>query len=229
MTKIKSFFLAIGLAAATATGASAALLDFTEGLPGKTSGDLGGGVTWNLTAVGGTISTGFAYDGGNFFKNTSNGTAITRNETFALDNDGVGIIDDEVTNGDEALVLTFSKSIFLTAVHFLDLFIGDNGQVESAITYDADTNTMIVEAFANGNVAGYANKAVGGVGGEAVKSIRFVPGPGKDDGSADFALAGIEFSTNPDGNPNIVPLPAGGLLLVGALGGLAMVRRRKKA
>lgn len=218
----KSVCLAAGIAAMSTTGASASLLDFTVGTPGASSGSLANStIGWELTAIGGALSTNQAYDGGNAFK-TETGSFL------ALDNDGVGVGNDEVTYKagglSQELRLSFTKTIFLQAVHFLDLFIGTN--TESAITYDADTNTLLVETFAAGGSAGYAKKTLDDI---AVKNIRFVPGKGNDDGSGDFALAAIDYRSTDGNTPDTVPLPAGVLLLMGALGGLAAVGRRKKA
>ena len=72
---------------------------------------------------------------------------------------------------------------------------------------------------------GYASKTTS----VGVKSIRFAAGGAADNIDSDFALAAIDYATDADGNPAPIPLPAGGLLLLGALGGLGLARRRKKA
>ncbi len=52
-------------------------------------------------------------------------------------------------------------------------------------------------------------------------------GDGDDDNHDDFV---VRLSTNKNpGTPNHVPLPAAGFLLIGALGGLGLAKRRKKA
>lgn len=216
---IKSLCLAAGITAASTMGASAALLDFTES--SNTSGSIGGGINWSLSATGGAVNA-----------NTDSDAQGVLPVALALNTDGVGVGggDDEVTNTGQTLTLSFTKTIFLQGVHFLDLFIGPNG-TESALTFNDADNSLIVEVFAtdDGEVSpnnGYGFKAVADL---AIKSITFVPGDGIDTANGDFALAAIDYRSTDGNTPDTVPLPAAGFLLLGALGGLGLARRRKKA
>ena len=136
---------------------------------------------------------------------------------------------DEVTfESGEELLLTFSRSIRLTGVRVLDLFFDEATENEEAIAFNAETGDTLVTLVASdqlGTDGGYAFKATNA----AVRSIRFLAGGTSDDTDRDFALAAIDFAADADGNPAPIPLPAGGLLLMGALGGLGLARRRKKA
>lgn len=216
---IKSLCLAAGITAASTMGASAALLDFTAST--NTSGSIGGGINWSLSATGGAVNA-----------DTDSDAQGVIPAPLALVTDGVGVggQDDEVTNTGQTLTLSFTKTIFLQGVHFLDLFIGPNG-TESALTFNDADNSLIVEVFAtdDGEVNpnnGYGFKAVADL---AIKSITFVPGDGVDTANGDFALAAIDYRSTDGNTPDTVPLPAAGFLLMGALGGLGLARRRKKA
>lgn len=60
---------------------------------------------------------------------------------------------------------------------------------------------------------------------ETVNAIRIV---GKDNGGGSPGFD-VAFVQGLEGSVNIIPLPAGGLLLLSALGGAVMLRRRKRA
>lgn len=226
----KSLALAAGIAAGSVSGASAAILDFTAGMPGATSGILGTTVTWELEAVGGALNTSTGYDGGAAFKSDP----VANFVPLVLRNDGVGVGDDEVTNTGEELILKFSQAIRLQGVYFLDMFVGPGGGVsrtETSLSFNKTTGDLIIQTVATEPLPPAGVQAPGFAFSEfadiIVKTIRFVPGVGKDNNNGDFSLAAIKYR-DVGGEPAPVPLPAGGVLLLGGLGGLALLRRRKK-
>ena len=236
---LKPFLLAGSLTAGSAIGASAAILDFTDVGAGGTCGGSYttcgpvatgniGTVGWTLTAFGGPLNVFTEAD-------VSDATGIP----LELETDGVGIGStgdsdrDEVTNDDETLLLSFSRSIRLTAVHVLDLFlgIGQDGQ-ELALAYDEATSSVFVTVEAS-SVLGAADggyKKSAPFGQYPVQNIRFSAGGSADypTSTFDFALAAIEYASSDGQEPDPVPLPAGGLLLIGGLAALATARRRRK-
>lgn len=241
---IKILMTASVLAVAAAGAASAARLDFTDETVYTTksaasaTGTIGAGPTetkWTLTPTGGILqietNPDGKYDGGS-----------TAPAELALDYDGVGIgkRDDEITaEKNESLLLSFSRSIFLTAVHVLDLFKSADteqaaGQREHALVYDPTTLILTIEAIeqlaSNPDNGGYQTKKLDKA--VEVAALRFEAG-GSDDNptnTRDFALAAVDYEfDDPDRAPAPIPLPAGGLLLLGALGGLGLAKRRRKA
>ncbi|MCP1168388.1 VPLPA-CTERM sorting domain-containing protein [Limimaricola litoreus] len=238
----KILVTASALAVAAATGASAARLDFTDAsvYAGDAMGTIGSGsneTKWELSAEGGTLNYMTPADG--TYAGGSGGESLKR------DYDGVGVsgakADDEITDApgvDQSILLTFSKSIFLTAVHVLDLFKsadtadGPGGQ-EHAFVYDPDNLILEIAAVEdlgdNPDNGGYQTEKL--LPAVQVSKLRFKAGGTFDNptDTRDYALAAIDYSfDNPDSAPNPVPLPAGGLLLLGALGGLGLVKRRRK-
>ncbi|WP_341213300.1 VPLPA-CTERM sorting domain-containing protein [uncultured Limimaricola sp.] len=235
----KILVTASALAVAAATGASAARLDFTDAsvyTGNAPTGTIGAGptmTTWTLSATGGKLN----------YKTPADGTYAAGNGGLSLkrDYDGVGVNDDEITQAagkNQSVLLTFTKSIYLTAVHVLDLFktadlaTAPGGQ-EKAFVYDPDN--LILEIFAvndlgdKPNNGGYQTEKLA----EAVQvsKLKFMAGGTNDNptNTRDFALAAIDYEFDkPDSAPNPVPLPAGGLLLLGALGGLGLAKRRRK-
>ncbi|GFE52499.1 hypothetical protein So717_42520 [Roseobacter cerasinus] len=223
----KSFCLAAGVTAASTMGASAALLDFTAGpdATGQFSDGDGGFITWEVTATGGTLNTNTPID--------AELPLPAPGGVLALENDGVGVDDDEATaQDDQTLIVTFSEAILLTGLHFLDLFIGPQGGTESVSVFaNGGINLTAgdpVEASDDIGVApdnGYAFRSFSDI---EITSLTFIPGDATDDTTGDFALAAIEYELVDD-QMDPVPLPAGGFLLLGALGALSVARRRKKA
>lgn len=199
---LKAAALAFGLAAAPA--AQAALLDFTDPTSFTVSGDTitGSGFT-SLVATGGNFNISEAGPGP-----TGALVGIT---------DGLGIGDDEISFPREALTLTFASEVTLTALYLLDFFLGE----EMTISNGTDTVTFLAVAT---DQIGFFNGGLGLAG----TIFTFTPGSPDDNprgGVGDFALGGLSFHK---GILQVIPLPAGVLLLGAALGGLAILRRRRR-
>jgi hypothetical protein len=215
---------AVGLAMLT-VGAGAATIDFTNASTGKTG--TVGSVTWTMSSNIGTPNNSQLFDG--------QGSNLT-GTGLALQRDGYGVRssidnsrkDDEITSmrgGMEAITLTFSKAVSVTAVSFLDLYLtysGGIGEVGYAMFDDGTTVSAGGTDIANSHGslrAGYASAAFAAV---KTTTIRFFIGLSNDQqGLADGALASVDVAP--------VPVPGAGLLLLGGLGGLAIVRRRRRA
>lgn len=219
---IRSAFYGLAASALMATGASATVIDFTAAGTGL-NGSLGGGVTWVMTGSPVPPNNDQGFDGSLPFDG----------QTFdlAFDTDGFGIRDDEIAAvPPQNIMLSFWKDALPYEVNilgfaFLDLFELADGFGESGIlTVDTGASAGAeVELMFNANNAapkgGYAE--ITGLNLFASK-ITFTVGRTNDAfGVADGALAALQIAP--------IPLPAGGLLLLTALGGVAALRRRRKA
>lgn len=228
----KAIALAAGVATLSAAGASAATLDFTKSsvLSSATVVDAStitgalGSINWTLKALGGTLEIA------NGISATERADCLAGSgNALTCYNDGVGAGNDEVSQLKtyaQKLVLSFSKGVFLKGIHILDAYIGQTQPGEGALAVHTAGGATITQIFAQGTRAtvpsGYAFKSLND---EQVTSITFSPIGVADDDDIDFALAGVDLRG--DGNePDPVPLPAGGLLLIGALAGLAATRRK---
>lgn len=219
---IRNAFYGLAASALMATGASATVIDFTAAGVGL-SGSLGGGVTWTMTGDPEAPNNDQAFDGVTPF----NGQTFT----LAFDTDGFGISDDEIAaEPPQNIILSFWKDnlpyeVNILGFAFLDLFELDGEDGESGIlTVDsgASAGAQVELRFNPLNgvpKGGYAEKT--GLDLFATK-ITFTVGRINDNrGVADGALAALQIAP--------IPLPAGGLLLLTALGGVAALRRRRKA
>lgn len=201
---------------ASAVSASAAIIDFTEGAPPQTGPFAGsvGGVTWTLEGEPNQVIT----------PNVGPAPGAATFNGLAGDNDGVGIGSNEIRNGPAFAVLTFSEEVKLVGTFFLNLFRSAESDDFEQVYITVDSNTPgsidhIVEAeetFEENFGFKQDTTALKGT------VFTFFAAPTNDDvGRPDFSLAAVELAP--------VPLPAGLLLMGTALGGLGLMRRRKKA
>jgi len=194
--------------------ASATTLDFTGDdytfAAGAATGTFFTDRTWTVTSSPAGSLTRTPYDG-------ASGATGGLDEIY----DGFGVVDDEVSEGDvEYIHIEFSKITRVTGLHFLDLFVP-----ETALVWFGKTATGAADAM----IAGVESFPGTGYLFADISSLNFVgkyltfgvkPSPDNDPaGVADYAVAGIE----------VVPLPAAGWLLLGGIGGLVAMKRRKKA
>ncbi len=202
--------LALGVSAATAS-----VIDFTRATTGTTGTILGGTVNWTMTANG-VLNNAQAFDG----KTTPVGSPLS----FQTDGYGVGAKDDEITTSkkaQEVITLTFDKATLIDAVYFLDLFVARTGGSKEigVATFDGLSQVLLTATDLANTGSGYVAATFAPI---LAKVITFTVLDSNDAyGYADGALAGVGIAP--------VPVPAAGLLLVGGLGGLAALRRRKKA
>jgi hypothetical protein len=194
--------------------ASAALLDFTDDS--------------TPLVTGGYILTGEPVAPAADPTDTAPGVvALTNGDSLLGQNDGLGVKDDEISNPPpQSITITFSSTKRLSAVYFLDLFASSGGgEVEegrvilgterAAAGFASVSGTEVVGTGLPGLAELTGLNLVG-------KSFTFWVARTNDaTGTADGALAGIDVAP--------VPLPASALLLLGAFGGMAAMRRRKKA
>lgn len=198
------------ITAAGAFAAAAATIDFTAG--SNTSGSVGG-IGWNLVARAGDTIT--------FEERDAPGPI----GPLAGMNDGVGLNDDEISEGGEYLTIVFDQAVRLTGFWTLDLFRDGSNDVdpETAQLFLGSTPTGTPVASLRGTEV-YTRGALGfGFLGDlniAGTTFTFNELDGVNDGKGvgDFALAGIEIAP--------IPLPAGGLLFGTGLMALGLMRRR---
>ncbi len=206
--------------ALSAAGANAYSIDFTKANTGASGTLFGGSVTWDMTASG-VLNNSQAFDG--------KATAATNASGLAFDTDGygVGAKDDEITtfpNGKQEWIrVSFSAPVLVDALYFLDLFVAKDGSSREVAMGSINGGFPIVSIYATdviGNKrAGFASATFAPI---LVSDIFFTIMSTNDSvGFADGALAGIGLAP--------VPVPAAGLLLLGGLGGIAALRRKRKA
>lgn len=215
----------LALSAVVAMGstaiAQAAIIDFTDpdaySISGSTgSAVLGGGVSLEIASVGGTLN------------NSEAGPGAVAAAPLSGIVDGLGIRDDEVTFPRESLTLTFSRAVTISSIFALDLFGDIPFTVDGAGDLETDEgftvnggDPFLAQVLNSDDTIGFGSFSGLSFTGT---TFTFAAISTNDRFAApDFALAGLEFEVAP------VPLPAGILLLGGALGGLGLARRKKKA
>ncbi|WP_299733760.1 VPLPA-CTERM sorting domain-containing protein [uncultured Tateyamaria sp.] len=227
----KSFFLAGALIVALSTAASAATFSVIGGTAGtipeagqtnevlinvfgtpSAAGYFGGQISLDMDA---DIEVAFfGYEAG--FTNTFEITGTGGTETFST------------TSGLGALYAANAATPISTATvsatsGLLNFRFTSNGVIGGNPVADA------INGFNPDNVVGgasnfFASFARGDKG--SVFLFFDDTGAGDDDNHDDFVVR-LSVKAGGDGEPSPVPLPAGGLLLVGGLGVLAAARRRK--
>lgn len=202
---------------AGASTADAYVIDFTDAGTGSTGTLFGGSVSWTMTASG-ILNNSQSFDG----SSAPSGTGLS----FQTDGYGVGAHDDEITNYAnnkmEWIKVKFSAPVLVNAIMFLDLFQTPDGSSQEVGQAAFNGGSPIISLYAS-DIAGTG--APGFVGASfaaiSVTEIFFTVLSSNDQyGFADGALAGIGIAP--------VPVPAAGLMLLGGLGGLAALRRRRK-
>lgn len=215
----KKFATAAAAALVMSAGAaSAALIDFTDNSTGL-AGSIGS-ANWVLSATPDDI-------------NNSQAPGVCPIDCqalgLAMDNDGVGIDNSEVStfpNSNQYLTLTFSEKVKVSGIAYIDMYKDDDsdnfesglvkvGAFVDGATFDHKSDAEFVKFKGNGFVYDESIELTGSV-------FQIFIGPINDDaGQPDAALAAVQISA--------IPLPAGVLLMMTALGGLAFTRRRKSA
>jgi hypothetical protein len=228
--------LVITAATALAGGAQAAtLIDFTDrsvwsGVDGTaTSSASYGGLTVGLTSnPANRLNFTQPFD--------SQGPAaycLEKGGRLACDSDGVGVIDDEITNDDsevtpprQSITVTFSKVKRVLSFEFLDLFFAGDEEGpdhEVAMVYvngnrdDTRSFSAVDRIVLDGGYKFVANP----FGNLNINSLTFFADSTNDTlARPDYALAAISVAP--------VPLPAAGWLLLAGIGGLGALRRFRK-
>jgi opacity protein-like surface antigen len=233
---MKKLLSAAALTVAFAVPSMAATLDFTAN--DATSGTVLG-TTWTVTASPGSLTNARH---GNDVGCTGAGWDFACNKPFNNFDVGFGVagsnnneIDGNI-RGDEYVQVTFGSLLKVTG--FAGMLAYANSSLEGAreqveLEYSSDGGntwlSLVAEPlFRVNEVSGppsFDTVGLAFLDGLSVIAdrVRFkATGTGTaDDGSFNVTAAGLSVAE--------VPLPAGGLLLLGAIGGIAALRRRKAA
>lgn len=215
---------------ASASFASAGLIDFTNETPWKGADNKTSFISGNVT-----VQTPFGRmtfnDGGNEPVGCNDGSnALSLN--LACDGDGLGVVDDEISGtAQQQIIVEFAGSNGVAQqLIFLDLFTEgpQSEQAEFVIVYDSASNDTYAGNVNLGTDFGLTENPGGiwvvdllGLGVRTTGIEKIIFDAQDDDGLSDVALAGI-----------VTPLPAAVWLFGSALLGLAgfsRARRRKLA
>ena len=211
-----------------AAPSNAAIIDFTDqalisglnSIAGGFSGNVGG-IGFDLTTTNAAgINFNQGYDGGSGL-----GSCVS-DAVLACQRDGAGISDDEirgltVTSG-QSMLLEFDQLVSVDRLFFLDLFVG-NGTEQAAVSFDGGVSYLLFDAIQSGN-GGYLASSNGlSITDTGIMSILFTAFDGpflRDDGTNDYAFAGIEVTA--------VPIPAALPLFATAVAGMGFFGWRRK-
>ena len=227
MKSIKTFALAATVAMGSTVAAQAALIDFTNPSTYTLTGSTGSG-----TSTDGTLAFTLSAVGGNITNSEVADYDADRVSPLSGQVDGLGVGSglsaDEITFPLESLTVSFDRAVTISRLFFLDLF----GTRPGEFATETDENaTVTSDTGASANFRAQTLNQDGTVGfGDFMTeltgtSFTFIAGEENDSMTfPDFALAGLEVTEVAP-----IPLPAGILLLGGALGGLGLARRKNKA
>ena len=187
-------------------GAHAATLDFTNN-PYIGSNGVVAGTTYTVSASGGALSWGQNQDGSSCF-----GLACAK--------DGLGVNDDEITNGNQQIIIDFGAIVRISSLAFLDLFSSQDGNSREKAMVEYNGGTMFFDAL-------ISEKPGGDSGFLSISNLNIITdrlvfsanGNNDNVGSDDYALAAIGVSA--------VPLPPALLMFGAALGGIGLLRRKR--
>lgn len=153
----------------------------------------------------------------------------TDSAVLALDGDGIGVRNDEISWG-QRIDVHFSAPVTVLGYYFLDFFTGEGpGGIGELATVVFDTLSLVDEGIATDNV-GFYERSVSVL----TTSISFIAGLVQDANGgnykfSDFALAGIliDDGTEPlaRARPVAVPEPRTSALVALGLLGFALTRR----
>ena len=201
--------------ALSASSASAALIDFTDNA--VVSGISGNTLVGNGWVLTGSPSNLNLVNGGQ----PPGAIGPLKGQT-----DGLGIADDEISFPGESITIKFKQTVVMSGVYFLDLFFGRAGTEFALLSVDGQS----AGSFAAGQFnpgQGNTNPGYGAFTGLSLvgRSFTFSVASTNDllnaNDRPDYALAGVDVAP--------VPVPAAGLMLLGGLGGMAALRRRRRA
>lgn len=187
-------------------GAQAATLDFTQN-PYIGSNGLVGGTTYAVSSSGGSLSWGQNQDGSTCF-----GLACAK--------DGLGVGDDEITIGNQRIIIDFGTVVRITSLAFLDLFSSQDGNSQERAIIEYNGGTVFFDALISetpGGDSGFLSISNLNI---ITDKLVFMAGGNNDNlGSDDYALAAVGVSA--------VPLPPALLMFGAALGGIGLLRRKR--
>lgn len=228
--------VAAAMLAAGTMSASAALIDFTTS-PAPLTGTAPWGGNYSLAGFNSDGSPATITKSTNT-PNSCDPSCLTYGDGTTLDgaNDGLGIKTDEITGvmPPEYITVTFDNVVRLTGMYFFDAY--SNGEHPNDSKYEVEIGnvsvggTLSTPPVADGSAVGFQDPTFNSLRGLAYNdsldligdTFTFWADNTNDDvADPDVALAALRIAP--------VPLPASALLLLGAVGGLAAVRRKKTA